>query len=101
MGGQWSIDCGGINALLRTATSIWAGANNGVVFVWDLSSHSLLKELRCHSDGVRALCAVGVNHVMSGSGSRDGSVVLWKSPTAALTATVPLGNGAGATSSSA
>ncbi len=78
VGGQWSIDCGGINILIRTKTAIWAGAGNSVVFVWDLVSHGLLKELRCHTDSVRSLCALGDEYVISGSGSNDGSVVVWK-----------------------
>lgn len=78
VGGQWSIDCGGINVLLRTPKTIWAGANNSVVFVWDLESHQLSKELRCHGDSVRSLCLVNDEYVVSGSGSHDGTIVAWK-----------------------
>ena len=49
-----------------------------MVYVWDLLSHSLSKELRFHDDGVRSLSVLGDDYVISGSGSHDGTVVVWK-----------------------
>ena len=81
MGGEWRLDCRGFNVLLATATAIWGGANNGSVYMWDPESHSLLQQLTSHSDGVRSLCAMGESQfVLSGSGSNDGTLVVWKQP---------------------
>jgi len=77
LGGEWMIDCDGFNTLLATTTAIWGGANNGSVYLWDIETHSLLRELTTHSDGVRSLCQVQ-NFVVSGSGSKDGTLVVWK-----------------------
>jgi WD40 repeat protein len=76
-GGEWMIDCDGLNVLLPTEAAIWGGANNGSCYVWDLETHSLLREITSHSDGVRSLCAMQ-SFVVSGSGSRDGTLVVWK-----------------------
>lgn len=99
------IDCDGFNVLLATASAIWGGANNGYVptkrphkvpscfsedltratlrpnprsvYMWDIETHSLLRELTTHSDGVRSLCEMQ-HFVVSGSGSKDGTLVVWK-----------------------
>eukprot|EP00051_Salpingoeca_urceolata_P007343 m.96802 g.96802 ORF g.96802 m.96802 type:complete len:1549 (+) comp15204_c0_seq2:375-5021(+) len=79
-GGEWRIDCGGINCLAKVGRVVWAGAHNHSVYTWDVESHSLLKELRCHEDLVRCLCPVETTRgwfVLSGSGSQDGTIVVW------------------------
>ncbi len=67
-------------------TVVCGGAANGSVYVWDAATHRPLRELRAHSDRVRALCACGDNQFASGSGSADGSIVLWD-----IRALLPLG----------
>lgn len=76
-GGRWRIDCGGWNSLCRSRSTIWGAANNGSLYLWDQISHNLLRELRQHSDAVRSVCMIGTHNIASGSGSREGSVLLW------------------------
>lgn len=76
-GGRWRLDCGGFNCLVRAPGAVWGGANDGSVYLWDPESRMLIKHLTAHADGVRSLCVVGDEYVLSGAGSRDGSVVVW------------------------
>eukprot|EP00053_Salpingoeca_punica_P016111 m.150547 g.150547 ORF g.150547 m.150547 type:complete len:1063 (+) comp16880_c0_seq14:201-3389(+) len=75
---EWRIDCQGITVLLLVRGTIWAGAHNGAIFTWDALTHTPLSELRCHSDAIRCLFAVGSSMVLSSSAARDGSVIFWK-----------------------
>ncbi len=79
-GGEWRIDCHGFNNLLTTKTHIWGGANNGSIYVWDIASHYLIRELAYHSDSVRSLLLLPDGNVVSGSGSGDGTIAFWKEP---------------------
>jgi WD40 repeat protein len=59
---------------------VWAGADNGSIYLWNLLTHRPLQELRSHTDKVRSLCPFTLGDqtgVVSGSGSRDGSLILW------------------------
>lgn len=47
------------------------------IYVFDEVTKNLHKVLQAHSDAVRSLTSVGPR-VVSGSGSRDGSVVVWE-----------------------
>jgi WD40 repeat protein len=72
-GGVWRLDCNGFNDLVRAHKCMWAAANNGAVFVFDLVTHSLLRQLEVHVDSVRALCYIPDDNdqcefVTSGSG---------------------------------
>ena len=71
-GGSWRVDCNGFNALERAQKCMWAAANNGAVYVFDLMTHAMLRQLDVHVDRVRALCSVpdeeDVELVISGSG---------------------------------
>eukprot|EP00040_Diaphanoeca_grandis_P017546 m.91657 g.91657 ORF g.91657 m.91657 type:complete len:1346 (-) comp26490_c0_seq2:90-4127(-) len=83
MGGEWRLDCEGFNVLLATETAIWGGGNNGSIYVWDPESHNVLQQLPSHNDGVRSLCEMRFGderHIISGSGSNDGTLVIWKPP---------------------
>lgn len=65
-------------AVVLTMTVVWAGANNGSVYVWHGPSHTPLHELVGHVDQVNSLCpAAAGRYVLSSSSSRDGSVVTW------------------------
>ena len=52
-------------------------ANNGSIYVWDLESHNLARELTNHSDAVRCIGTMGEHNVASGSASREGKVFIW------------------------
>ncbi|EDQ89601.1 uncharacterized protein MONBRDRAFT_25114 [Monosiga brevicollis MX1] len=81
-GGSWRIECNGFSSLIRANKCMWGGARNGSVYVFDLVTHALLRQLYVHTDSVRTLCWVSALEeaelVVSGSGSRDGSLVLWQ-----------------------
>eukprot|EP00045_Choanoeca_perplexa_P016198 m.214798 g.214798 ORF g.214798 m.214798 type:complete len:1037 (+) comp17196_c0_seq50:1117-4227(+) len=82
-GGVWRLDCNGFNDLVRAYKCMWAAANNGAVFVFDLVTHSMLRQLEVHVDSVRALCYIPDDNdecefVTSGSGSADGTIILWQ-----------------------
>eukprot|EP00730_Choanoeca_flexa_P002831 TRINITY_DN11196_c0_g1_i1.p1 TRINITY_DN11196_c0_g1~~TRINITY_DN11196_c0_g1_i1.p1 ORF type:complete len:1069 (+),score=234.72 TRINITY_DN11196_c0_g1_i1:392-3208(+) len=82
-GGIWRLDCNGFNDVVRAQKCMWAAANSGSVFVFDLITHGLLRQLEVHTDRVRALCYVpngddDTELVASGSGSGDGTIILWQ-----------------------
>jgi hypothetical protein len=72
-GGVLRLDCNGFNELARAERCMWGAANNGAVYVFDLVTHAILKQLDLHTDAVRALCVVsdseGEELVASGSGT--------------------------------
>ena len=80
-GGRWRLDCGGFNCLARAPDAIWGGANDGSVYLWNPESRMMMKHLTAHVDAVRSICVVGSELILSGAGSKDGSIVVWKVPT--------------------
>ena len=77
-GGGWFIDCGGFNSLAKSDTAIWGAANNGSIYMWDAESRNMMREMTHHTDAVRCVEVAGDSHVVSGSGSQDGSLVVWR-----------------------
>ncbi len=73
-----TVDCSGFMSLLAAHGVLWAGARNGSVYTFELAQHTFRRELRGHCDSVRTLCAMGHVHVVSGAGSNDGTVVVWR-----------------------
>lgn len=74
-------ECSGFGPLLAVGGgTLWAGAHNGAIFTWDTARHAPGRELRGHTDAVRSLCRGGGGHVLSGAGSGDGTVVVWRDP---------------------
>lgn len=71
----WELESPGINHLAFSRGHIWAAGSNGSLYVWDAYSRQPVFELRPHKDTVRALAVIGLNYIVSLSGSRDGSIV--------------------------
>eukprot|EP00051_Salpingoeca_urceolata_P029413 m.6731 g.6731 ORF g.6731 m.6731 type:complete len:893 (-) comp2717_c0_seq2:124-2802(-) len=79
---QWLVEASGFNTLLHVNNTVWAGANDGSVYVWDSTDFGPLYELRGHNDSVRSLTMIETPAgqpplVLSGSGSGDGSLAVW------------------------
>ncbi len=57
---------------------VWAGTKDGMILIINIATHVIEKQLQAHSDAVRSLCCAQNRYVMSGSGSKDGKVALWR-----------------------
>eukprot|EP00043_Microstomoeca_roanoka_P010468 m.99382 g.99382 ORF g.99382 m.99382 type:complete len:1408 (+) comp14904_c0_seq5:378-4601(+) len=82
MGGTFTVSCGGFTSILMTQTCMWASANNGSIYVFDVHTHVCIMEYPAHADVVRCLCLLQEDEqsatVVSGSGSKDGTLSVWK-----------------------
>jgi WD40 repeat protein len=77
-GGEWRLDCNGLNCLVRSKSFILGAANNNSVYTWHPETHWFMKQFQGHSDVVRSLCVVDDNMAISGGGSGDGSIIIWR-----------------------
>lgn len=62
---------------------VWIGglsrsSTKGKVYIVDSERYEILKELQGHSDRVTALCSAEDRYVLSGAGSHDGKIAIWK-----------------------
>ncbi len=57
---------------------VWAGSKQGKIHLFDCKSVKYEKELSAHDDAVRALCKAENRYVITGAGSRDGKVAVWR-----------------------
>ena len=60
---------------------VWIGTKEGRLFIFDSDSRKLVKWMVAHNDAVRAMCVASDRYVLSGSGSQDGKVMIWKTET--------------------
>lgn len=70
-----------------SCSQIWVGCdgqNNdegqlrSQLFVVDLDSLTVAKELLAHSDRIQTVCSAEDRYVLSGSVCRDGKIAIWK-----------------------
>ncbi|XP_023932557.1 DENN domain-containing protein 3-like isoform X1 [Lingula anatina] len=74
----------GFTKLTQVGDNIWAGSkmmrNCKEAYMYIFNSRSFEKQepLKAHSDTIRSLCTAESRYVISGSGSRDGKVAIWR-----------------------
>lgn len=66
----WQIWVGG--------TGLSQGKSKGKIYVIDTERRTVEKELVAHMDTVKTLCSAEDRYVLSGSGSGEGKIAIWK-----------------------
>ena len=64
--------------MLGVSGFVWAGSTNGKVYVFRMDTQELYKTFAGHYDSVCCLSSMLDTYVISGSGPRDTSIVLWE-----------------------
>lgn len=59
-------------------TSLSQGKSTGKIYVIDAKRKTVEKELVAHADAVKTLCSAEDRYVLSGSGSGEGKIAIWK-----------------------
>ncbi|XP_033120325.1 DENN domain-containing protein 3-like [Anneissia japonica] len=72
------VSCRGISKLVAVDNRIWAGSKNGRLHVFNSETFRKEKDLEAHEDAIRSMCTADSQYIISGSGSRDGKVAIWK-----------------------
>ncbi|KAK2502568.1 hypothetical protein MC885_010077 [Smutsia gigantea] len=78
-------DCSAVSCLIRVKRQIWVGGtglsqgkSKGKIYVIDAERKMVEKELVAHLDAVKTLCSAEDRYVLSGSGSGEGKIAIWK-----------------------
>ncbi|XP_022784928.1 DENN domain-containing protein 3-like [Stylophora pistillata] len=72
-------ECNGFTCMLKVDDRVWAGSKNGNIYVIGVKQFKVIMELSLHQDRVRSMCLTDEGFVVSGPGSRDGRIAVWKS----------------------
>jgi len=75
---QLSLECTGIYCMVRIQDKIWLGTRDGVIYIVNMITCDVEKRLQAHHDVIRSMCAAQTRYVMTGCGSRDGKVAIWR-----------------------
>ena len=69
--------------LIKLCTfQIWVGTKDGIIFIVNMITREVQKQLKAHSDVIRSMCTAQTRYVMSGSGSQDGKIAIWRTSAA-------------------
>ncbi|XP_023104461.2 DENN domain-containing protein 3 isoform X4 [Felis catus] len=78
-------DCAEVSCMIRVKKQIWVGGTGrsqgkykGKIYVIDAQRKTVEKELVAHADAVKTLCSAEDRYVLSGSGSGEGKIAIWK-----------------------
>ncbi|XP_043457816.1 DENN domain-containing protein 3 isoform X1 [Prionailurus bengalensis] len=78
-------DCAEVSCMIRVKKQIWVGGTGrsqgkykGKIYVIDAQRKTVEKELVAHTDAVKTLCSAEDRYVLSGSGSGEGKIAIWK-----------------------
>ncbi|XP_060051903.1 DENN domain-containing protein 3 isoform X2 [Erinaceus europaeus] len=78
-------ECFEIKCMIRVKKQIWVGGTGlsqgkpkGKIYVIDAEKKKVEKELVAHTDMVKTLCSAEDRYVLSGSGSEEGKIAIWK-----------------------
>lgn len=71
--------CGGFTSMIRVDQQVWVGSKSGTIYVMNARTVKVVMELSLHVDRIRAMCITDYGHVITGPGSRDGRIAVWKS----------------------
>lgn len=77
------IDCNGspVEAVVLNSRSIYSGSRDGIIRIWDLRNHNLIKEIKAHEDWVTALF---LKRSLLFSAGKDGIIKIWNAKTGEL-----------------
>ncbi|XP_039088930.1 DENN domain-containing protein 3 isoform X1 [Hyaena hyaena] len=77
--------CSEVSCMIRVKQQIWVGGTSlsqgkstGKIYVIDAKRKTVEKELVAHADVVKTLCSAEDRYVLSGSGSGEGKIAIWK-----------------------
>ncbi|XP_074627330.1 DENN domain-containing protein 3-like isoform X3 [Acropora palmata] len=70
--------CGGFTKMMEVGEQVWVGSKSGTIYVMS-KTVDLEMELSLHEDRIRAMCITDHGLVITGPGSRDGRIAVWKS----------------------
>ncbi|KAJ7365979.1 Rab guanyl-nucleotide exchange factor [Desmophyllum pertusum] len=70
---------GGFTYMLPVDNKVWAGSKSGTIYVMNSDTCQVEMELCLHQDRVRSMCITDYGFVISGPGSRDGRIAVWRS----------------------
>lgn len=76
--------CRGFTKMVLVQDKIWVGSkaldsdSPGYIYILNAKDHSPEQMLDVHTDTIRSLCTAENRYVMSGAGSRDGKVAIWR-----------------------
>ncbi|XP_041471701.1 DENN domain-containing protein 3-like isoform X2 [Lytechinus variegatus] len=73
-----TVSCRGLSKLVSVGTRIWAGSKQGKIHLFDANTCEYEKELEAHEDAIRSMCQAEMRYVITGAGSKDGKVALWR-----------------------
>ncbi|XP_051015672.1 DENN domain-containing protein 3 [Acomys russatus] len=78
-------DCAEVSCMIRVKRQIWVGGRGlsqgktrGKIYVMDVETMTMEKELVAHLDSVRTLCSAEDRYVLSGAGQEEGKIAIWK-----------------------
>ncbi|XP_035965344.2 DENN domain-containing protein 3 isoform X1 [Halichoerus grypus] len=78
-------DCSEVSCMITVKKQIWVGGtglsqgkSKGKIYVIDTERRTVEKELVAHMDTVKTLCSAEDRYVLSGSGSGEGKIAIWK-----------------------
>ncbi|XP_015757659.1 PREDICTED: DENN domain-containing protein 3-like [Acropora digitifera] len=77
--------CGGFTKMMEVGNQVWVGSKSGTIYVMS-KTLDLEMELSLHEDRIRAMCITDHGLVITGPGSRDGRIAVWKSDLAEYSA---------------
>ena len=72
------VECRGISKLVQVQDKVWVGSKDGVIYIFNIVTHKLEKTLKAHTDAIRSMCCAQSRYIMSGAGSHDGKVAIWR-----------------------
>ncbi|CAH1774894.1 unnamed protein product [Owenia fusiformis] len=79
---QSRVECRGISKMVLVQNKVWVGSKSGFIYIFNCSNHLLEQQLKAHNDSVRSMCTAQNRYIMSGAGSEDGKVAIWRASTA-------------------
>ncbi|ELU12620.1 hypothetical protein CAPTEDRAFT_218926 [Capitella teleta] len=74
----------GVSKIMHIRDKMWVGSKDGKLHIFDSVTYKQEKELQAHEDSVRSMCCAHQRYVITGAGSHDGRVAIWRASTAAL-----------------
>ena len=73
-----TLQCQGISKMLLLQGKVWAATKDGMIFIINVHRHDTHRLLHAHTDAVRSICCAQTRYVLSGAGSLDGKIAIWK-----------------------
>ncbi|XP_033640583.1 DENN domain-containing protein 3-like isoform X1 [Asterias rubens] len=72
------IDCRGVSKMVAVDKWIWVASKQGKIHLFDKETGKHEKALTGHNDAIRSMTQAEMRYVLTGAGSRDGKVAVWR-----------------------